>query len=101
MTDAGPPVYLRIGAWDPAKPVSYNHALGETERGLSAYDLDADGRPVVPDESEWAAADLRARLASGAPRLLVTGRLVGEGHDGEPLLADVVVVGEWTPPEGG
>lgn len=89
------PLYLRIGNWDLDDPRSYNHALGEREVGLSAYDLDEELRPVVPEEGEWAETDMRDRLASDLPKHLVVGRLVGEGHDGEPLLDQVEIVGRW------
>jgi hypothetical protein len=91
------PVYLRIGDWDRTTdtPRSRNYALGETEAGLSVYDLDADGQPIVPAEGEWAEHDLRDRLRSNDPKYLVRGRLVGQGHDGEPLLSHVQVVGPW------
>lgn len=92
------PVYLRIGDWDPAFPVSRNYATGDHEIGLSVYELDAEGMPVEPQEAEWAGADMRERLAGDQPKHLVTGSLVGWGHDGEPLLADVGIVGAWTPP---
>lgn len=95
LRDADKPVYLRIGDWNPAWPHSRNHAMGAIEVGVSVYDLDTLGRPIVPAESEWASVDLAERLASDAAKHLVQGRLVGEGHDGEPLLTDVVVVGEW------
>lgn len=88
-------LYLRIGDWDHEDPRSYNHALGERESGLSAYDLDAELRPIVPQEGEWAEKDMCARLRSDAPKHLVTGRLVGEGHDGEPLLDRIEAVGSW------
>lgn len=91
------PVYLRIGGWNPDWPYSRNHAMGAIEAGLSAYDLDGLGCPIVPDESEWATVDLADRLVSDAVKYLVQGRLVGQGHDGEPLLTDVVVIGEWHP----
>lgn len=88
-------LYLRIGDWDRERPWSYNHAMGEREAGLSAYDLGPGLEPVVPEEAEWAEADMRDRLRSDLPRHLVTGRLIGEGHDGEPLLDDVEIVGCW------
>lgn len=94
-TVGGAVVYLRIGDWNPRDPRSYNHALGEREAGLSAYDLDVELRPVVPEEGEWADTDMRERLASELPKHLVTGPLVGEGHDGEPLLDQVEIVGCW------
>ena len=94
-TVGGAVLYLRIGDWDPQDPRSYNYALGEREAGLSAYDLDAELRPVVPEEGEWAETDMRERLASELPKHLIVGRLVGEGHDGEPLLDQVEIVGCW------
>lgn len=97
--DPGAPVYLRVGAWDPARPRSRNHALGRPEPGLSVYALDGEGMPVVPEEGEWAEEDLHERLRSAEPKFLVQGRVVGRGHDGEPLLGRVFVVGAWEPPE--
>lgn len=94
--DTGRPVYLRVGTWNPASPYSGNYARGEREAGLSVYDLN-DGQPVVPEESEWAEVDMLERLRSDQPKFLVQGLLVGEGHDGEPLLGNVVVVGLWQP----
>jgi hypothetical protein len=91
------PVYLRIGDWNLKDPISYNYAMGTRERGLSVYALDASGNPIVPDRSEWADVDLNDRLRSNDPKFLVQGRRVGTGHDGEPLLVNVRVVGEWKP----
>ena len=94
--DACRPIYLRVGTWNPASPYSGNYARGEREAGLSVYDL-KDGQPVIPEESEWAEVDMLERLRSDQPKFLVQGLLVGEGHDGEPLLGNVVVVGLWQP----
>jgi hypothetical protein len=96
------PLYLRIGTWNPNDPKSRNHAMGGREKGLSVYELDSDGNPVVPEDGEWAEEDLRDRLRSTEhPFFLVQGeRLPDPGHDGEPLLENPVVVGEWEPPEG-
>lgn len=99
-SERNPPLYLRIGDWSLEDPRSYNHAMGEREAGLSAYDLDHDLRPIVPQEGEWAEEDMLDRLASDLPRHLVTGRLVGEGHDGEPLLDQVRIVGSWIGVQG-
>lgn len=89
--------YLRIGEWDRTnpRPRSRNYATGEIEVGLSVYDLDEVGNPIAPPDSEWAEDDLRDRIKSADPKFIVTGQLVGIGHDGEPLLSDIVVVGEW------
>lgn len=94
--DPARPVYLRIGTWNPNYPISHNYATGDIESGLSAYDLKDDGQPVVPEESEWAETDMLERLRSTDPKFLVQGDYVGEGHDGEPLLGNPVVVGLWS-----
>lgn len=93
--DPDQPLYLRIGDWDVHNPRSINHASGYREVGLSAYDLDEAGCPVAPEESEWAYEDMRDRLLGNLPKYLVQGGLVGVGHDGEPLLENVVVVGSY------
>ena len=93
--DPQQPVYLRVGTWNPDNPRSTNYALGEVEAGLSVYELTPAGEPITPAESEWAEIDKHERLASGEPKFVVQGVLVGEGHDGEPLLQEVVVVGKW------
>jgi len=91
--DPEKPSYLRIGAWNPKNPRSSNYATGDVEAGLSVYELDKNGKPVAPEESDWAADDLADRLKGSEPKFLVQGMLVGQGHDGEPLLGDPVVVG--------
>lgn len=93
--DPNRPVYLRIGDWNPDNERSGNYAMGEIEVGLSVYDLDEHGQPIIPDEGEWAEDDFNDRMASDAPKYLVQGQHVGMGHDGEPLLNGVVVVGMW------
>lgn len=85
--------YLRIGAWHPSEQ-SRNYATGDIEAGVSVYDLDGQGRPIAPD-GEWAEDDLRDRLASDEPKWLVEGDLVGEGHDGEPLLQNIRIVSDF------
>lgn len=91
-------IYLRIGRWDDSER-SRNFATGEFEAGVSVYDLDPAGAPIDPGEGEWSADDLRDRLAGDDPKFLVTGDVVGEGGDGEPLLRNVRVIGHWQ--EGG
>lgn len=86
-------LYLRIGEWG---EVSSNFAKGEKEAGVSVYDL-VEGKPVVsPDatDSHFAEMDLAERTASQAKKYLVKGDYVGVGHDGEPLLANLVKVAE-------
>ncbi len=93
--DLARPVYLRVSAWNPKHEQSGNYAKGESEAGLSTYDLDKKGEPIAPEESEWAEDDLRDRLKSDEPKFLVQGDLVGQGGDGEPLLQNVKVVGVY------
>lgn len=99
IRDPERPVYLRIGTWNPCHPYSRNYAGGEQETGLSVYALKND-QPVAPTRSEWAEDDLRDRLASDDPKFLVQGHPVGQGHDGEPLLCHVAVVGLWNGEDG-
>jgi hypothetical protein len=93
--DPNRPVYLRVGDWNPDRPYSNNYAKGDIEAGLGVYDLNAAGEPIAPEEGEWAEVDMRALLRSDEPRYLVQGDLVGEGHDGEPLLRNPKVVGMY------
>lgn len=91
--DPEAPVFLRVGPWNPSDPRSRNYAAGDIEIGLSVYDLDEHGAPVVPPDGEWAEDDLRGE----APKFLVQGDVLGRGHDGEPLLGNPRVVGPYTP----
>jgi hypothetical protein len=84
-------LYLRVGEWG---KVSINHAEGRAEAGVSVYDL-VEGRPVVSQvatDTAFAELDLAERMASSEPKYLVRGDLMGVGHDGEPLLANLVKV---------
>jgi hypothetical protein len=95
--DPAAPVYLRVGTWNPDRPISKNYATGSQEAGLSVYELDRTGKPITPSEGEWAEDDMQDRLASSDPKFLVQGMVVGRGGDGEPVLDDVRVVGMWHP----
>jgi len=92
--DLGKPVYLRIGRWNPAQPRPRN-ARGAKGAGLSVYDLDGDGQPIAPANSKWAEIDMQNRLRGAEPKFLVQGEWIGVGHDGEPLLENVRIVGLW------
>ncbi|MCV9963688.1 hypothetical protein OIU34_17445 [Pararhizobium sp. BT-229] len=87
-------VYLRIGDWHPSE-VSRNYSTGDTEAGVSVYELAADGSIAVPTEGEWSAMDLSDRLKLDLPRHLVQGDWVGCGGEGEPLLQRLVQIGLW------
>jgi len=86
--------YLRIGEWHPSE-TSRNYSAGKIEPGVSVYGLDAAGRPVVPLQGEWAAEDLSSRMAGKEPKYLVEGDHVGIGHDGEPLLKNLKIIGDY------
>ena len=91
------PVFLRVGDWNVSNPKSWNHARGKREKGLSVYALDDSGKPIIPDVGEWADVDFHQRMRSEEPKYLVQGRVLKTmGHDGEPLLSGVYVVGEWS-----
>lgn len=92
--DADRPLYLRIGDWH-ASERSGNYSAGDTEVGVSVYDLAPSGSIVLPPEGEWSRNDLMQRLRSGHPRHLVQGAWVGSGGEGEPVLRGVVRVGSW------
>lgn len=87
--------YLRLGPW-PEDERSRCWATGTIEEGVSVYALDPQGQPVAPS-GEWAEVDLHERLALDEPKWLVTGDLVGTGHDGEPLLRNLTIVRRWQP----
>lgn len=87
-------VYLRVGDWHPSER-SRNYALGKSEKGVSVYALDKSGKPIEPQDGEWAYIDMVERLKSDAPKYIVKGRLIGKGHDGEPLLRGLKIVGQW------
>jgi hypothetical protein len=92
--DPDRPVYLRIGDWHPSE-ISRNYSTGDTEAGVSVYELAPDGSIVVPSEGEWSAVDLTSRLKIDQPRHLVQGDWVGCGGEGEPVLQDLVLIGRW------
>ncbi|MCZ7862679.1 hypothetical protein O9X98_14990 [Agrobacterium salinitolerans] len=99
--DPEQPVYLRIGDWHPSE-VSRNYSTGDTEVGVSVYEIALDGSIVVPSEGEWSETDLLDRLKLDLPRHLVQGDWVGCGGEGEPVLRKLVQIGIWPSdlPEG-
>ena len=85
--------YLRIGD-PPASERSFNNATGETELGVSVYELHhKTGEPIIPEEGEWAHEDFHARMKGDEPKHIVEGDEVGWGHDGETLLRNVRIMG--------
>jgi len=82
-------VYIRFGDLPPGGK-SYNHATGDYEDGVSVYrgKLYHDGSWAVDigiNQGAWC-------LFSDRPVYLVSGREVGIGSDGEPVLADCAII---------
>lgn len=94
MYDPEQPVCLRIGDWHPSE-TSRNYSTGDTEAGVSVYDLAPDGSIVVPADGEWSAVDLSSRLKLDLPRHLVQGDWVRCGGEGEPVLQNLRKIGSW------
>ena len=102
--------YLRLGDW-PEDERSMNHATGWKEEGVSVYEMNHIGHPLDPDpggesESGDTYGDMMNRFHrsrrggdwtdSPADRAhIVTGEMVGVGHDGEPVLNNVRKVGNY------
>ena len=78
-------VYLRFGRWSLR---SHNAATREAEAGVSVYPAWVEGRIVCLDPS------VLCPSLRGQGRLVfpVTGKLVGIGSDGEPVLRQVKVL---------
>lgn len=75
-------VYIRFGRWSSR---SYNHATGERERGVSVY------RAELHDDGSVSLAEtVPGKILNGRVCFVVTGKEVGIGSDGEPLLQQVV-----------
>lgn len=87
-------VFIRFGKW--ARNMrSINHVTGERERGLSVYNarIEPDGTiSLIADDYSMKAgvtAEACASSLSGRLCFVVTGKVVGQGSDGEPVLTGV------------
>lgn len=78
---------------------SRNHATKELEAGISCYAASYNPISSVIEylEDGATAGAALTYLLTGAPCYLLTGREVGRGSDGEPLLADVQVLCQLRP----
>ena len=88
--EEGMPVYIRYGMWD-NRNLSRNHGTKQKEDGVSAYRaVVIDGVARLDEEMCRVARD----QLHGQGRLVfpVTGREVGIGSDGEPVLRRVYAV---------
>jgi hypothetical protein len=73
--------------------ISRNHHSGQHEAGVSVYEaIQKDSRigVILPTLNECACVSLSGVLRR--PAYWVTGRVIGHGGDGEPLLADCRIV---------
>lgn len=87
------PIFLRFGHFQSETGErSMNWHTGEYERGISVYPAFLVGGMVRPI-SEWM-DDIHGAWDSlkDRTRYVLTGRVVGEGSDGEPLLALSTIV---------
>ena len=81
---AGMRVYIRYGRWERR---SYNHMTGVKEDGISVYrGLVRDGVAILDDDVS------DQLIGQGRMVFLVTGKEVGIGSDGEPVLRAVKLV---------
>lgn len=86
-------VFIRFGKFSRLLP-SINFSNGKDERGLSVYParlVDGVAELVDDDQLELTPADC-ASVLSGRCVFVVTGKVVGRGSDGEPLLKQVKLV---------
>lgn len=99
--DLSRPLYIRWGAL-PKGGKSRNHATGQLERGVSVYA--ARYNPLL-DVYEYADTALVGAaityLIAGVKAYLVTGKEIGTGSDGEPLLREVEILAELQPVKEG
>lgn len=84
-------VYVRFGKWG-RRHRSINFHTGDTEKGMSVYPakLTADGHVALADDDRLRLTpDDCAEVLNGRLAFVVTGKEVGMGSDGEPLLVGV------------
>ena len=86
-------IYIRFGAL-PKGGKSRNWASGEYERGVSVYRARYNVNTGTYQPFGALPGAEIAHLLRGSQILLVTGDKVGTGSDGEPLLANVIIITE-------
>ena len=87
-------VFVRYGDL-PANGISANHADGTSESGVSVYrglHLEATGEAIALPATNAQTCGMLTIAAR--PMYIVSGREVGTGSDGEPVLADAKIVAE-------
>lgn len=60
------------------------------EMGVSCFDTDKNNAPILLNDK--LRNDYDSRIERGEKLYLVTGREIGRGQDGEPLLVDVCII---------
>ncbi len=96
------PLFIRFGR-PPKEGQSRNYATGMLERGISAYQAEYNpdtGLMEYAGDTGLGGAVIHLML-TGKQAYLLTGRVVGTGSDGEPLLAEVSVVAKLKPEQNG
>lgn len=94
-------IYIRWGKL-PKGGKSKNHTTGELEAGVSVYSARYNPITTGYDYDDDALADAAIRyLMLGYPVYLVTGEQIGHGSDGEPVLANVTIIGQLRPTKDG
>lgn len=87
----GMPVFVRYGLWGSdwsSRGHSFNHGTGEREQGLSVYRGKLVDGAVELHDTEYIPQRYKEEL-SGRFAFPVTGEVIGQGSDGEPVLRAV------------
>lgn len=74
-----------VGAYDRVKEK-------DLEAGVSVFLADKNGNPIA--NTDKLKSDLDFRMKENRKCYLVTGDVVGTGHDGEPLLRNIKIISE-------
>jgi hypothetical protein len=83
-------VYIRFGKWG-RRHRSYNFHTYEIEKGLSVYParLTSEGYAELTDDEMILTAEDCAERLNGRCAFVLTGKEVGRGSDGEPVLVGI------------
>lgn len=99
----GKDIWLFFGESLPTGGRSHNHYTGGRERGVSVYSVSEyleeaeDGEDWVGAPRNQPAAEYLNALMKSRPAWLVSGRQVGTGHDGEPVIRSARIIRRLVP----
>jgi|CXWL01.1.fsa_nt_gi hypothetical protein len=94
-------VYIRYGDL-PKAGHSTDYSTGKKEKGISVYEAELDpATDHIAFKGDALPAAIIQKTATGVPSYLVTGKRVGTGADGEPVLKNVQIVKRLTPQDFG